>query len=65
MLAVCRKAHSKEVCDMDFIRLNAEFFLSCNGDSINYAIMEKPMMLMMLVWYLFMQGGAMLARGHP
>ncbi|CAN2047813.1 mannose-1-phosphate guanylyltransferase [Candidatus Magnetomoraceae bacterium gMMP-1] len=41
MLTVCRKAHARAVRDMDFIRLNADAFLSCNGDSIDYAIMEK------------------------
>ncbi|MEJ2699131.1 MAG: mannose-1-phosphate guanylyltransferase/mannose-6-phosphate isomerase, partial [Desulfuromonadales bacterium] len=41
MLEACRSAFEGAVKDLDFIRLDAEAFASCRGDSIDYAIMEK------------------------
>lgn len=41
MLAACRLAFSGAARDLDFLRLDAEAFKSCPGDSIDYAVMEK------------------------
>jgi mannose-1-phosphate guanylyltransferase/mannose-6-phosphate isomerase len=36
-----QRAWDKRVADLDFLRLDAEAFASCPGDSIDYAVMEK------------------------
>jgi mannose-1-phosphate guanylyltransferase/mannose-6-phosphate isomerase len=41
MVSCCQKALSGAVRDLDFIRLEAESFLSCPKDSIDYAVMER------------------------
>ena len=41
MLAACRKALEGAGRDLDFVRLDAEAFAACPGDSIDYAVMEK------------------------
>jgi len=41
IVAACRKALSKSVIDLDFLRLDPESFAACPADSIDYAIMEK------------------------
>ena len=40
MLESCKASMAQSVRDADFIRLNAEVFVSCPADSIDYAIME-------------------------
>lgn len=39
--AACKKAYSGGSIDIDFLRVDTEAFLSCPGDSIDYAVMEK------------------------
>lgn len=39
--AACKKAYSGGSTDIDFLRVDAEAFLSCPSDSIDYAVMEK------------------------
>lgn len=41
IVAACRAAYDKAVKDKDFLRLDAEAFALCPGDSIDYAVMEK------------------------
>ncbi|MDO3377805.1 mannose-1-phosphate guanylyltransferase/mannose-6-phosphate isomerase [Geoalkalibacter halelectricus] len=41
MLRWCRAALEQAVRDLDFIRLDAEAFAACPGNSIDYAVMEK------------------------
>lgn len=41
MLVRCREALAAAVTDLDFIRLGAEAFAACPGNSIDYAVMEK------------------------
>jgi mannose-1-phosphate guanylyltransferase len=41
ILNVCKKAYSKDFKDFDFIRLNIEEFANCPDKSIDYAVMEK------------------------
>ncbi len=41
MLSACRKAWQGRVADLDFTRLDAEAFAACPSDSIDYAVMEK------------------------
>ena len=41
MLAACRDALAGGVRDLDFLRVDAEAFSRCPGDSIDYAVMEK------------------------
>ncbi len=41
MLACCREALDKAQRDLDFVRLDAEAFVACPKDSIDYAVMEK------------------------
>jgi mannose-1-phosphate guanylyltransferase/mannose-6-phosphate isomerase len=41
MLASCRRALEGAGRDLDFVRLDAEAFAACPGDSIDYAVMEK------------------------
>ncbi|HHE31563.1 MAG TPA: mannose-1-phosphate guanylyltransferase/mannose-6-phosphate isomerase [Chlorobaculum parvum] len=41
MLAACRAAVEKARRDLDFLRLDSEFFKACPSDSIDYAVMEK------------------------
>ena len=41
MLACCRQAYEGAARDMDFVRLENEAFLNIQGDSIDYAVMEK------------------------
>lgn len=41
MLIACRQALEKADCDLDFIRLNKESFMSSPAESIDYAVMEK------------------------
>ena len=40
MLKASKKAYKNATRDMDFIRLDAEAFEQCPGDSIDYAVME-------------------------
>jgi mannose-1-phosphate guanylyltransferase/mannose-6-phosphate isomerase len=40
MLAACRDALGKALCDSDFIRLDKAAFGGCPSDSIDYAVME-------------------------
>lgn len=41
ILEVCKKALQLSQKDMDFIRVNADAFIQCPEDSIDYAVMEK------------------------
>ena len=41
MLEACTAAYTKAGHDLDFLRLDAESFASCPGDSIDYALMER------------------------
>jgi len=41
MLNLCEQAYVGAKCDMDFVRLNNNEFLKIQGDSIDYAVMEK------------------------
>lgn len=41
MVAACRLACDGAVADLDFVRLDADAFARCPGDSIDYAVMEK------------------------
>ncbi len=41
ILYACTAAHEKIVRDLDFLRLDAEAFVDCPSDSVDYAIMEK------------------------
>lgn len=47
MLAACRNAWEKKTCDDQFIRPDAELFLTAEENSIDYAIMEKTDLAMM------------------
>lgn len=39
--AACKRAFSSGRADVDFLRVDKDAFLSCPGDSIDYAVMEK------------------------
>ncbi len=41
MVVHCREALASAVSDLDFVRLGAEAFAACPGNSIDYAVMEK------------------------
>ena len=41
ILSACRATIEQPKVDMDFIRVDAEAFMACPGDSIDYAVMEK------------------------
>jgi mannose-1-phosphate guanylyltransferase/mannose-6-phosphate isomerase len=41
ILEATRRAWDKRAADLDFLRLDAEAFAACPGDSIDYAVMEK------------------------
>ena len=41
ILRCCRASLAAAVADLDFIRLGAEAFAACPGNSIDYAVMEK------------------------
>jgi len=41
ILEATRRAWDKRAADLDFVRLDAEAFAACPGDSIDYAVMEK------------------------
>src|SRR5258708_31502647 len=41
MVAACRRALVGARRDSDFVRLDKEAFAICEGDSIDYAVMEK------------------------
>lgn len=41
MLALCREAYEKAAVDLDFLRLDSAAFTACPADSIDYAVMEK------------------------
>ena len=41
MVAACRTAYDKSIKDKDFLRLDAEAFVLCPSNSIDYAVMEK------------------------
>lgn len=41
ILRCCRESLAAAVADLDFIRLGAEAFAACPGNSIDYAVMEK------------------------
>ena len=40
ILEACQKAMADTAVDMDFIRVNAEAFEACPGESVDYAVME-------------------------
>ncbi len=48
MLKACRKAMESKAVDGDFVRPQAEAFLSSPSDSIDYAVMEKSAATMMV-----------------
>ena len=41
MLAACSAAYDNSTQDLDFIRVDAKAFASCESNSVDYAIMEK------------------------
>lgn len=41
IVSCCSKAINEATYDMDFIRINAEAFLQCPSDSVDYALMER------------------------
>jgi mannose-1-phosphate guanylyltransferase len=41
MLEICKKAIASESTDLEFVRVDAEVFVTCPDDSIDYAVMEK------------------------
>jgi mannose-1-phosphate guanylyltransferase len=41
MLDICKKAIATESADLEFVRVDAEVFVTCPDDSIDYAVMEK------------------------
>lgn len=41
MLSACRKAAENMSSDLDFLRLDENYFSACPSDSIDYAVMEK------------------------
>lgn len=41
ILTPCRQAFAAAQQDLDFVRLDAQAFAACRGDSIDYAVMEK------------------------
>lgn len=41
IVSYCKQALDKSAHDLDFIRLDKEFFSACPSDSIDYAVMEK------------------------
>jgi mannose-1-phosphate guanylyltransferase/mannose-6-phosphate isomerase len=41
MVACCREAVERAAVDLDFLRLDAEAFAACPGNSVDYALMEK------------------------
>ncbi len=41
MLAICKKAIASESTDLEFVRVDADVFVTCPDDSIDYAVMEK------------------------
>ncbi len=41
ILTICQDAFADKQADLDFLRFNKEVFLSCPEDSIDYAVMEK------------------------
>ena len=41
ILAACQQSMAGKTLDSDFIRPNAEAFIACPSDSIDYAVMEK------------------------
>ena len=48
MLAACRLAHEKRQRDLDFIRLDRQAFSEAPADSIDYAVMEKTSLAMVI-----------------
>lgn len=48
MLAVCKMAFENAKTDVDFVRLNADIFANCPSDSIDYAVMEKTELAMVV-----------------
>jgi mannose-1-phosphate guanylyltransferase len=41
MLAICKQAIATESTDLEFVRVDADIFVTCPDDSIDYAVMEK------------------------
>ncbi|WP_293745697.1 mannose-1-phosphate guanylyltransferase/mannose-6-phosphate isomerase [uncultured Paraglaciecola sp.] len=41
MLDICKKAIATESADLEFVRVDADVFVTCPDDSIDYAVMEK------------------------
>jgi mannose-1-phosphate guanylyltransferase len=41
MVAICQQAFEQATSDLDFVRIPAEIFTQCPSESIDYAIMEK------------------------
>lgn len=41
MVDACQSAYSGGRLDLDFYRINKEFFVTCPSDSIDYAVMER------------------------
>lgn len=48
ILSICKKAIAVADPDLDFIRVDKEFFQECPNDSIDYAVMEKTSSAMVL-----------------
>ncbi|GAM63342.1 mannose-1-phosphate guanylyltransferase [Vibrio ishigakensis] len=45
ILEACQKSIAGSKPDLDFIRLDENAFKACPDDSIDYAVMEKQMMV--------------------
>jgi mannose-1-phosphate guanylyltransferase len=41
MLEICQQAIASEATDLEFVRVDADIFVHCPDDSIDYAVMEK------------------------
>jgi mannose-1-phosphate guanylyltransferase len=41
MLEICKRAIATESTDLEFVRVDADVFVTCPDDSIDYAVMEK------------------------
>jgi len=48
MLAVCQEAFNAAQRDVDFVRVSGEIFKTCPSDSIDYAVMEKTDLAMVI-----------------
>jgi len=48
MLAVCQEAFNAAQRDVDFVRISRDIFKTCPSDSIDYAVMEKTDLAMVI-----------------